>query len=89
MEMEINYFEANLRYQEIEDFVVLGAEIVLLVFLVFYTIEELIEIATLGKQYFKGFFNNTDYTVLILGYSILGHRLVFRFFKKNSKALTF
>ena len=52
----------------------MGAEIVLLVFLVFYTIEELIEIATLGKQYFKGFFNNTDYTVLILGYTILGHR---------------
>ena len=83
--MEINYFEANLRYQEIEDFVVLGAEIVLLVFLVFYTIEELIEIATLGKQYFKGFFNNTDYTVLILGYSILGHRLVFRFIRKILK----
>ena len=52
----------------------MGAEIVLAFFCVFYTIEEIIEIATLGKQYFKGFFNNADWTVILLSFLILAHR---------------
>ena len=56
------------------DYIVMGAEIVLAFFCVFYTIEEIIEIATLGKQYFKGFFNNADWTVILLSFLILAHR---------------
>ena len=32
------------------------------------------EIGTLGKQYFKGIYNNTDYISIILCYIILAHR---------------
>ena len=41
------------RYQETSDLVVLGAEMVVVLFLVFYTIEEIIEMASLGTQYFR------------------------------------
>lgn len=54
---------------------VLGAELVLLFFCVFYTIEEIIEVATLGRKYFRGFFNNADWIVIVLCFLILGHRL--------------
>ena len=65
-----------IRYQEYSDFVVLGAEFVVLLFLVFYTIEEVVEMASLGRQYFKGFFNNTDYTLILLCLVITAHRAV-------------
>ena len=66
-----NYF---IRYQDTLDFVVLGAEIVLFFFIIYYSIEESIEMVKLGKQYFKGIYNNTDYIALILCFIILGHR---------------
>ena len=53
----------------------MAAEIVLLFFCVFYTVEEIIEITILKKEYFKGFFNNADWTVILLCFLILGHRL--------------
>ena len=63
-----------MRYQDTLDYVVFGAEVVMVVFLVFYAIEEIVEMCSLGKQYFKGFFNNTDYTVILLCSAILAHR---------------
>ena len=63
-----------MRYQDTLDYVVFGAEVVMVVFLVFYAIEEIVEMCSLGKQYFKGFFNNTDYTVILLCAAILAHR---------------
>ena len=72
------------RYQEYSDFVVLGAEFVVLLFLVFYTIEELVEIASLGKQYFMGFFNNTDYTLILLCLVISAHRAITYFIVEPS-----
>ena len=65
-----------IRYTTTEDYVVMGAELVLLFFCVFYTIEEIIEISSLKKQYFKGFFNNADWIVIFMCFLILGHRLV-------------
>ena len=65
-----------IRYTTTEDYVVMGAELVLLFFCVFYTIEEIIEISSLKKQYFKGFFNNADWIVILMCFLILGHRLV-------------
>lgn len=66
-----------MRYQDTGDHIVLGAEITVIVFLVFYTIEEIIEMATLGlKTYFKRMSNNADWTVIVLCSLILGHRAV-------------
>ena len=44
----------------------MAAEIILSVFILFYTVEELIELATLRSKYFKSFFNNADYVVIII-----------------------
>ena len=74
---ELFKIKTLLRYTTTEDYVVMGAELVLLFFCVFYTIEEIIEITTLKKQYFKGFFNNADWIVILMCFLILGHRLVF------------
>ena len=63
-----------IRYTTVGDYVVMGAEIILFVFLIFYVIEEVVEIAALKKEYFKGFFNNVDYVVIIMCFIILGHR---------------
>ena len=65
----------NVRYTTTLDYAVMAAEIVLLFFCVFYTVEEIIEITILKKEYFKGFFNNADWTVILLCFLILGHRL--------------
>ena len=67
----------NVRYTTTLDYAVMAAEIVLLFFCVFYTVEEIIEITILKKEYFKGFFNNADWTVILLCFLILGHRLDF------------
>ena len=56
----------------------------MLLFLVFYTIEEVVEMASLGKQYFMGFFNNTDYTVILLCLVVFAHRTITYFIVEPS-----
>ena len=63
-----------IRYTTVEDYVVMASELILFVFLVFYIIEEIVEISVLKKGYFKGFFNNIDYIVILMCLAILGHR---------------
>ena len=55
-----------------------------LLFLVFYTIEEVVEMASLGKKYFMGFFNNTDYTLILLCLVVFAHRAITYFIVEPS-----
>ena len=73
-----------IRYTNTEDYVVMAAEIILFVFLLFYVIEEVVEIVALKKEYFKGFFNNVDYIVILMCFSILGYRAVTYFYIEPS-----
>ena len=64
-----------MRYQDTLDQVVLGAEFTVLVFLVFYTLEELVELVSLGcKSYLKKMSNHADWITILLTATILGHR---------------
>ena len=50
------------------------SEILLLLFLIFYSIEETVEIIFLGKSHFKSLVNILDMVVIILGSLVLGYR---------------
>ena len=71
----------NLTSDDINEYIALNDVLFLcrylfFVFLIFYVIEEIVEISVLKKQYFKGFFNNVDYVVILMCLAILGHRAV-------------
>ncbi|KAF6206503.1 hypothetical protein GE061_017736 [Apolygus lucorum] len=60
-----------LRYVSTTDFVVLGFEAALLVLLVYYTVEETVELIIIRLKYFKNPWNIFDFVILVLGYSTL------------------
>ena len=64
-----------IRYRSNFEYFILANEFLLLGFLLFYSIEEVIEIATLKKKYFHGLYNNLDYIVIFLCVLILAFRL--------------
>lgn len=60
-----------LRYVTTMDFFVMACEGFMLLFLIYYTIEEIIEIKLHGLKYFQGVWNCFDIIVLVLGYGCL------------------
>ena len=68
-----------IRYRSIYDYFIMASEFLLVAFLIFYCVEEVIEIRALKKKYFHGLYNNLDYVVIVLCFLVLGHRL-FTFF---------
>ncbi|CAF0976109.1 unnamed protein product [Adineta ricciae] len=57
-----------LRYVTIFDYFVLSCEILLALFVVYYTVEEMLEIKTMKSQYFGSVMNCLDLIVIILSY---------------------
>uniref|UniRef100_A0A0K8S8S1 Uncharacterized protein n=1 Tax=Lygus hesperus TaxID=30085 RepID=A0A0K8S8S1_LYGHE len=60
-----------LRYVTTTDFIVLGFEAALLVLLVYYTVEEVVELIIIRLKYFKNPWNIFDFVILVLGYTTL------------------
>lgn len=60
-----------LRYVTTQDFIILGFEAALLVILVYYTVEETLELFIIRLKYFKNPWNIFDVIILSLGFSTL------------------
>ncbi|XP_067128967.1 polycystin-2-like [Centruroides vittatus] len=61
-----------LRYVSASDYIVLGCEIAFCVFIIYYTIEEILEIKKNKCSYFKGFWNLMDLLVVITSIICIG-----------------
>lgn len=61
-----------LRYVSASDYFVLGCEIAFCVFIIYYTIEEILEIKKNKCAYFKGFWNLMDLLVVITSIVCIG-----------------
>ncbi|XP_023215314.1 polycystin-2-like [Centruroides sculpturatus] len=61
-----------LRYVSASDYIVLGCEIAFCVFIIYYTIEEILEIKRNKCSYFKGFWNLMDLLVVITSIICIG-----------------
>ena len=61
-----NIFYFYPRYVTALDYVVLAFEFVYYLFVVYYIVEEVLEIIKVGFVYFAGFWNNLDIIVLLL-----------------------
>ncbi|CAF1423747.1 unnamed protein product [Adineta steineri] len=57
-----------IRYVNVFDYFVLSCEVLLLLFVVYYTIEEILEIVSVKYAYFKSVMNCMDLIVIILSY---------------------
>lgn len=57
-----------LRYVTGWDFVVLALEIIFIVYLLYYSVEEIMEIAIIKLDYFKNGWNVFDILIIIMGY---------------------
>ena len=68
-----------IRYRSMYDYFIMASEFLLVAFLIFYCVEEVVEIMALKKKYFHGLYNNLDYVVIVFCFLVLGHRL-FTFF---------
>ncbi|KAI3378974.1 hypothetical protein SNEBB_006980 [Seison nebaliae] len=71
-----------IRYVSTFDYFVLACELIYALFLLYYTIEEIIEIKKHKCEYFKSFCNVLDIVILLIGYVAIAFS-VFRFFKVN------
>ncbi|XP_057314435.1 polycystin-2-like [Hydractinia symbiolongicarpus] len=60
-----------LRYVTATDYFVMACEGILILYLIFYTVEEIIEMKKLKKKYFKNFWNFIDLWVILLGYAVV------------------
>lgn len=61
-----------LRYVSGFDFVVLGFECLFLAFIIYYTLEETVDICYNGCKYFKDLYNLIDWVILGLSYATIG-----------------
>ena len=61
-----------IRYVTVMDYTVLACECLFALFILYYTIEEGIEISRMKCSYFKSFWNILDILVIILSYICLG-----------------
>ena len=72
-----------LRYVTSTDYFVMACEGILFLYLVFYTIEEILEMKKLKWKYLREFWTVLDFIVLICGYSMLAMNL-YRTFKVST-----
>ncbi|ESO05739.1 hypothetical protein HELRODRAFT_171406 [Helobdella robusta] len=63
------------RYNTIGDFVVLASEIIFCIFVIYYIVEEILEIKKLRCSYFKEFWNVLDIVVLLISICCIGFNI--------------
>ncbi|KAK3795236.1 hypothetical protein RRG08_056296 [Elysia crispata] len=64
-----------IRYVTVMDYFVLACEIIFCIFLLYYTVEEVLEIKKLKLSYFKGFWNILDILVIIISFVCVGFNI--------------
>ncbi|GFN78422.1 polycystic kidney disease protein 2 [Plakobranchus ocellatus] len=64
-----------IRYVTVMDYFVMACEIIFCIFLLYYTVEEVLEIKKLKLSYFKGFWNILDILVIIISFVCVGFNI--------------
>ncbi|UJR20747.1 hypothetical protein I4U23_023865 [Adineta vaga] len=64
-----------IRYVDVFDYFVLSCEILVALFIVYYSIEEILEIKTMKSRYFHSVMNCLDLIVIILSYICMGFNI--------------
>ncbi|CAG5115064.1 unnamed protein product [Candidula unifasciata] len=64
-----------IRYVTIGDYFIMACEIIFCIFILYYTVEEILEIKALKLAYFKSFWNILDLTVVLISLVCMGFNI--------------